>query len=58
MEIDEMLYAGVIIYNYNREYEDLILKNLIHSNLNLNISMFYEKKDTQKTIKEFGCLFL
>ena len=52
IQIDEIYYSGIIIYNYNREYEELILKNLIHSNLNLNISMFYEKKDTQKTIKE------
>ncbi len=52
LEIDETYYSGIILYNYNREYEELILKNLINSNLNLNISIFYEKKDTQKTIKE------
>jgi len=52
MEIDEVYYSGIIISNYNREYEDLILKNLINSNLNINISMFYEKKDTNKIIKE------
>lgn len=52
IEIDEMYYSGIIINNYNREYEELILKNLINSNLNINISMFYEKKDTNKIIKE------
>ena len=52
MEIDEMYYSGIIISNYNREYEDLILKNLINSNLNINISIFYEKKDANKIIKE------
>lgn len=52
MEIDEVYYSGIIISNYNREYEDLILKNLINSNLNINISIFYEKKDTNKIIKE------
>ena len=52
MEIDEVFYSGIIISNYNREYEDLILKNLINSNLNINISIFYEKKDTNKIIKE------
>jgi len=52
MEIDEVYYSGIIISNYNREYEDLILKNLINSNLNINISIFYEKKNTNKIIKE------
>jgi len=52
MEIDEVYYSGIIISNYNREYKKLILKKLINSNLNINISMFYEKKDTNKIIKE------
>ena len=52
IEIDDMYYSGIIISNYNREYEELILKNLINSNLNINISIFYEKKDTNKIIKE------
>ena len=52
IEIDEIYYSGIIINNYNREYEELILKNLINSNLNINISIFYEKKDTNKIIKE------
>ena len=38
--------------NYNREQVDLILKPLIDRNININISMFYEKKDTYKAIKE------
>ena len=52
IEIDETYCSGIIISNYNREYEELILKNLINSNLNINISIFYEKKDTNKIIKE------
>ena len=44
IEIDEKYYSGIIINNYNREYEELILKKLINSNLNINISIFYEKK--------------
>ena len=52
IEIDEVYYSGIIISNYNREHEELILKNLINSNLNINISIFYEKKDTNKIIKE------
>ena len=47
-----MYFSGLIINNYNRENEDLILKNLINTNINMNISLFYEKQDTIKTIRE------
>ena len=52
LEIDEYFYSGIIIVNYYREYNELILKSLIETNINMNISMFYEKQDTSKTIKE------
>ena len=52
LEIDDVYFSGLIINNYNREYEDLILKNLIDTNINMNISFFYEKQDTIKTIRE------
>lgn len=52
LELDEMYYSGLIIYNYNREQEDIILKKLIDSNINMNISIFYEKANTQKAIKD------
>ena len=47
-----MYFSGLIISNYNREYQELILKNLIDSNINMNISIFYEKQDTIKTIRD------
>jgi len=46
-----MFYSGILIVNYYREYNDLILKKLIDSNLNMNISIFYEKQDPYKTIR-------
>ena len=52
MEIDELFYSTLIGVNYYREQEDLILKNLIDTNINMNISIFYEKKDNYKTIRE------
>lgn len=52
LEIDDVYFSGLIINNYNREYEELILKNLIDTNINMNISIFYEKQDTIKTIRE------
>ncbi len=46
-----MFYSGIIIVNYYREYNDLILKKILDSNLNMNISIFYEKQDPYKAIK-------
>ena len=54
LEIDDYFYSGIIIVNYNREYNDLILKSLIETNINMNISIFYEKKDSLKTLKELS----
>ncbi len=47
-----MYYSTLIITNYFREQTDLILKSLIDTNINLNISIFYEKQDTYKTIRD------
>ena len=47
-----MFYSGLLIVNYVREQEDLILKNIIDSNINLYLSIFYEKQDTYKVIKD------
>ena len=52
IEIDEMFYSTLIAVNYYREQDDLILKNLIDTNINMNISIFYEKQDSYKTIME------
>ncbi len=52
MEIDGKYYTGIIIVDYYREYTDILLKNIINTNINMNISMFYEKQDTYKTIKD------
>ena len=52
LEIDDYFYSGITIVNYYREYNDLILKSLIETSINMNISVFYEKKETSKVIKE------
>lgn len=52
IEIDENYYSTILVVNYFREQNDLLLKNLIENNINMNISMFYEKKDTYKMIRE------
>ena len=52
IEIDNLYYAGLIVVDYYREQTDIILKTLIETNINMNISMFYEKQDSFKTIKD------
>ena len=52
IEIDGVYYSTLIITNYGRENYDLILKNIIEINNNINISVFYEKQDNYKTIRE------
>ena len=46
-----MYYSGILIVNYYREYDELILKKLLDANLNMNISIFYEKQDPYKIIR-------
>ena len=52
IEIDNLYYGGLMIVDYYREQTDILLKNLIETNINMNISMFYEKQDSYKTIKD------
>ena len=39
-EINNLYYAGLICVDYYREQTDLILKTLIETNINMNISIF------------------
>ena len=52
IEIDNLFYAGLMVVNYYREQNDLLLKSLIEANINMNISIFYEKQNQYKTIKD------
>ena len=52
IDIDNMFFSGLIVVNYYREQEELILKNLIETNINMDVSIFYEKKDEYQTIKD------
>ena len=52
IEIDGIYYSGLIIVDYLREQNDLILKKVIDSNEDLIISIFYEKQDSYKVIKD------
>ena len=52
IEIDGMYFSSIVLVNYFREQNDLIIKSLIDANINVNISMFYEKQDSYKVIRE------
>ncbi len=52
IEIDGIFYSGLIISNYYRSYNDLLLKKILEENANINISIFYEKQDVYKTIRD------
>ena len=52
IEIDNLFFSGLIVVNYYREQNDILLKTLIETNINMNISIFYEKQDSYKTIKD------
>ena len=52
IEIDNLYYSGLIVVNYYREQTDILLKTLIETNINMNISIFYEKQNSYKTIKD------
>lgn len=52
IEIEDNYFSSLLVINYYHEQNDLLLKNLIDTNINMNISMFYEKKDTYKMIRE------
>ena len=52
VEIDGIYYSTLIITNYSRENYDLLLKNIIDVNNNINISLFYERQDNYKTIRD------
>ncbi len=52
LEINDSYYSTIMVVNYSREFNDLLLKTIIDSNIDINISMFYEKQDTYKTIRD------
>lgn len=52
IEIDNIYYSGLIAINYYREYDYLILQKIIDTNINMNMSIFYEKQNSYKIIRD------
>ena len=40
LEMDGRFHAGILVIDYYREYSEILLKNLINTNINMNISVF------------------
>lgn len=52
IEIDNLYYSNLIITNYYHEQNDLLLKTILDSNINMNISIFYERQNPYKIVKD------
>ena len=50
--MDNIYYTGLMIVNYNREQEVGWITPLFNLDFNVDISMFYEKLNSQKVIRE------
>ena len=50
--IDDMYVSGIFINNYNKEMDGGFLERLISSDVDFEISIFYEKQNSYETIKD------
>lgn len=57
--IDDMYVGGLLVIGYNTEIEGGFLNRLLESDIDINLSIFYEKQNTYEAIKELtyyiGC---
>ncbi len=54
IEIDGMFFSSLLIINYNRIFQELIFKNILEINENILISIYIEKNNKYKIIKEIA----
>ena len=50
--MDGVYFSRLVVVDYLREYNELIFKKLIENDENINISIYFEKQDKAKVIKE------
>ena len=50
--VDGGYYSSILIINYSREMEELFLDRIMSLDIDVQISMLYEKKDSYEVIKE------
>ena len=44
IEIDDLYYSGFLIVNYNREYNDILLRRIIDTNIKTTPGIFISTK--------------
>lgn len=54
IEIDGMFFSSLLIINYNRIFQELIFKNILEINEKILISIYIEKNNQYKIIKEIA----
>ena len=52
VDIDGIYYASLLVINYSREMDKLFLNKLLSLDIDVQLSMFYDKKSTYEVIKE------
>ena len=50
----ECFFSSLLIINYNRIFQELIFKNIVETNENILISIYIEKNNQYKIIKEIA----
>ena len=50
--VGNKFYSGLIVVDYYREYDEIIFKNLINVSIDMKISVFYEKQEPYKIIRD------
>ena len=52
IEIDGMYYSSLLVVDYLREQNEIIFNNLVETNEDIYISIYYERQDKYKVIKD------
>ncbi len=52
LNLEEKYYSGLFVVDYAREQTSLLLEKLIDTDMNMNLSIFYEKQDRYKIIRD------
>lgn len=52
VEIDGIYYASLLVINYSREMDKLFLNKILSLDIDVQLSMFYDKKNSYDVIRE------
>ena len=52
LSIDNKFVSSIMVTNYNKEMEETFLDRILSLEINLDLSMFYEKQNTSEIVKK------